>query len=110
MIFMKFYYAHYSTYGIHTTWASDGKITGDVFAFESKKERDMFVEQHEMDRRYSRIVCRSITRKEVEANYGRHYYIARTYTPYDDMENEHLMVKTFADDIVCGAEIVEYYA
>lgn len=26
---MKYYYAQYSRYGVKTTWASDGTITGD---------------------------------------------------------------------------------
>lgn len=34
---LRFYYAHYSSYGVKTIWAVDGKITGSVFAFRSKK-------------------------------------------------------------------------
>lgn len=71
---MKFYYAHYSRYGVRTTWASDGTITGDVYAFRTRKERESFVETHEWDN-YPNWTCRTINRKEVEENLGRHFVI-----------------------------------
>lgn len=71
---MKYYYAHYSRYGVKTTWANDGTITGKVYAFTSRKERDEFVDNHEWDN-YPNRTCRSISRREIEENFGRHFVI-----------------------------------
>ncbi len=65
----RFYYAHYSRYGVRTTWADTGKATGAFYAFTSKKERDAWVERHEWDY-YPNLTAIEATRKEVEQNVG----------------------------------------
>lgn len=70
----RFYYAHYSWYGVHTTWANTGTATGVYYAFPSKKERDEWVERHEWDS-YPNLTAIEATRKEVEQNVGRCFAI-----------------------------------
>lgn len=66
----RFYYAHYSRYGVYTVWANTGTLTGVYYAFTSKKERDEWVERHEYDS-YPNLTATAVTRKEVEQNVGR---------------------------------------
>lgn len=67
------YYAQYSRYGVKTCWANSGKLTGDFYAFESKKARDSWVEAHEWDS-YPNWTARAVTRRQVVSQLGVSFY------------------------------------
>lgn len=109
---MKYYYAHYSRYGVKTTWANDGTITGDVYAFTSRKERDEFVKNHEWDN-YPNWTCRSINRREIEKNFGRHFVVVSDYyysSEMSEIEQDILQVMRYKDILDGSYAHVEYYA
>lgn len=109
---MKYYYAHYSRYGVKTTCASDGTIPGDVYAFTSRKERDEFVDNHEWDN-YPNFTCRPIGRKEVEENFGRNFVIVKDIyyaSEMSEIEQDILQVMRYNDALNTSYLHIEYYA
>ena len=68
------WYAHYSRYGCNSVWSDCGKYTGAYYAFDSKKERDIWVEDHEFDD--VNWVARKATRAEVVSQLGKYFFIS----------------------------------
>lgn len=68
---MKHYYVEYCPYGTQVSYDSFNGNAYEFYAFNSKKEREEWLEENEWDD--CNLVARAVTRKTVEAVKGKQF-------------------------------------
>lgn len=76
------YYAEYCKYGINISYESLNGNAFEFYAFDSKKERDEFVENHEWDY-YPNRCAAAISRKAMESVIGKGFFFVLSH--HDDV-------------------------
>jgi len=67
------FYAQYCPYGINVSYASMGGNAYEFYAFDTKAERDTWVDTHELNG--SNYVASSVTRRVVEKVMGKYFKV-----------------------------------
>jgi len=76
---MKYYYAEYCPYGIHISYDSLNGNAFEFYAFQSKKERERWLDENEWDRWSATLVAQATTRKTVERMLGKNFDVDKNY-------------------------------
>lgn len=76
---MKYYYAEYCPYGIHISYDSLNGNAFEFYAFQSKKERERWLDENEWDRWAATLVAQATTRKTVERLLGKNFDVDKNY-------------------------------
>lgn len=92
------YYAEHCLYGINTSYDSFNRHAYDFFAFETKKEREKWLDENSYDK--GNLVARATTRKAVEYCKGKNFKIF-------NMDGINIVVKDNSeiDDYLHGKEV-----
>ena len=71
------YYAEYCRYGVNVSYDSLGGNAYEFYAFDTKAERDAWVDAHEF--KGSNYVASAVTRRVVEMVMGKYFKVVNNY-------------------------------